>query len=68
MVYEEIDEMERMITPYIIAKRLMITPNSVIAAIKQGKIKAHKVGRLWKIRETDYEEYLKSTEYEPDEA
>lgn len=69
MVHEEIDEdMDRMITPHIISRRLGITPNMVIAEIKTGKLRAFKIGRLWKIKESDYDTYLKTIEYQPDEA
>lgn len=69
MVFEEInDEMDRMLTPHIISMRLGVTSNMVISEIKTGKLKAFKIGRLWKIRESDYNEYMKTIIYQPDEA
>lgn len=50
---------ERLMTPEEVAERLAIKPKTVRNFLREGRIKAVKVGRLWRIRESDLLEYMK---------
>ena len=50
---------ERLMTPEEVAERLAITPKTVRRFLREGRLKAMKVGRLWRVRESDLLEYMK---------
>lgn len=49
---------ERILTPSQVAQILQIHQFTVLKYIKQGKIKASKIGRVYRIRESDLEKFL----------
>jgi len=49
---------ERILTPDQVAQILQIHPFTVLKFIKQGKLKASKLGRVYRIRESDLESFL----------
>jgi excisionase family DNA binding protein len=46
-------------TPEEVAERLAITPKTVRRFLREGRLKAMKVGRLWRVRESDLLAYMK---------
>lgn len=50
---------ERLMTPEEVAERLAITPKTVRRFLREGRLKAVKVGRLWRVRESDLLAYMK---------
>lgn len=50
---------ERLLSPEEVADRLAISPKTVRAYLRDGRIKAMKVGKLWRVRESDLQQYLK---------
>ncbi len=51
---------ERYLSPEDVAQRLNVKPLMVRRWLKDGMLKGVKVGRLWRIRESEIEEFLKS--------
>jgi excisionase family DNA binding protein len=49
---------EKILTPTQVAQILQIHQFTVLKYIKQGKIKASKMGRVYRIRESDLEKFL----------
>ena len=49
---------ERILTPDQAAKVLQIHPFTVLKYIKSGKLKASKLGRVYRIRESAIEKFL----------
>ena len=49
----------KLLTPEEVAEILKIQRKTVYSYIKDGKIKAGKVGKEWRIREEDLKEYLR---------
>jgi excisionase family DNA binding protein len=49
---------ERILTPDQVAQILQIHPFTVLKFIKQGKLKASKLGRVYRIRESELESFL----------
>jgi len=49
---------ERLMTPEEVAERLAITPKTVRRFLREGRLKAVKVGRLWRVRESDLLRYM----------
>ena len=45
-----------------IAKRLKVAPLTVRRWLKAGKLKGLRAGRLWRVRESDLESFLKEGE------
>lgn len=45
-------------SPREIANRYNVTPQAIIKWIKQGKLKAVKVGSVWRIPESALQEFL----------
>ena len=52
---------ERILTPEQVSQILQVHPFTVLKFIKQGKLKASKLGRVYRIRETDLEYFLDHT-------
>jgi excisionase family DNA binding protein len=50
---------EQLLSPEDVAERLAISPKTVRAYLREGRIKAMKVGKLWRVRESDLQQYLK---------
>ena len=48
----------RILTPEQAAKILQIHPFTVLKYIRAGKIKCSKLGRIYRIRESDLEKFL----------
>ena len=49
---------ERLLTPEEVAERLGIKPNTVKGYFRTGRIKAIKVGKLWRVRESDLQKHI----------
>jgi excisionase family DNA binding protein len=47
-----------LLTPEVIAQRLKIKPSTVMKYLRRGVIRGHKVGRLWRVTEEDFQAYL----------
>jgi excisionase family DNA binding protein len=52
---------ERILTPEQVAQILQVHPFTVLKFIKQGKLKASKLGRVYRIRESELESFLDQT-------
>ena len=52
---------ESILTPEQVSKILQVHPFTVLKFIKQGKLKASKLGRVYRIRESDLESFLDNT-------
>lgn len=52
---------ERMLTPEQAAERLALTPKTVREWILKGTLPAAKMGRLWRIREADLDDFIRKT-------
>lgn len=50
---------EQLMTPDEVAERLSISAHTVRGYIRTGRIRAIKVGRLWRVRESDLQEYMR---------
>ena len=50
---------EKLLTPEDAAKALLVKPETVREWLRTGKLKGVKMGRLWRIRESDLEAFLK---------
>ena len=50
---------EKMMTVKEVAKYLNVTELTIRRHLELGKLKGHKVGRVWRIKRQDLEEYLK---------
>lgn len=49
---------ERILTPDQVAQVLQVHPFTILKFIKQGKLKASKLGRVYRIRESEVERFL----------
>jgi len=54
------EDKERLLTPEEVAERLGIKPNTVKGYFRTGRIKALKVGKLWRVRESDLKKHIES--------
>ncbi|MGQ9533462.1 MAG: helix-turn-helix domain-containing protein [Desulfotomaculales bacterium] len=50
--------MDKLLTPKDAAERLAVSPKSIRAWLRQGKLRGVRAGRLWRIRERDLEAFL----------
>jgi len=50
--------MERILTPEEVAKRLQVTERTVLQWLRDGKLPGAKLGRLWRVKESDLHEFL----------
>lgn len=50
----------RLLTPEEVAGRLQISRLTVMAYLRGGALKGIKVGRLWRVDEADFQDFLKS--------
>jgi len=53
------DKLEQVYTVADVAKALKVQPITVYAMIKSGRLKAGKVGRVWRIRSADVQAALR---------
>lgn len=51
--------MERMLKPRVVAEQLEVTPRTVVRWINVGELKGVKVGRVWRIPETELKAYIR---------
>jgi excisionase family DNA binding protein len=51
---------EKVYTPEGAAEALLVSPKTIRDWLRTGKLKGIKIGRLWRVRESDLEEFLKS--------
>ncbi len=49
---------DKLLTTEQVAELLQVHPFTVLKYIKTGKLKAIKLGRVWRIRESDVERFL----------
>jgi len=49
---------DKLLTSEQVSKILQVHPFTVLKYIKSGKLKGIKLGRVWRIRETDVERFL----------
>ena len=52
-------DIDKLLTPDEVAQRLGITPNTVRIYLREGRIKALKVGKLWRVRESDLQKHIR---------
>ncbi|MBU2523986.1 helix-turn-helix domain-containing protein [Patescibacteria group bacterium] len=52
--------MEKIFTPDQVGKMLQIHPFTVLKYIKQGKLKGSKIGRVYRIKESNIDRFLDS--------
>ena len=50
---------EKLLTPEDAAKALVVKPETVREWLRTGKLKGVKMGRLWRVRESDLETFIK---------
>jgi excisionase family DNA binding protein len=56
----------QLLSPEQVAERLQISRWTVMDYLRAGKLKGHKVGRLWRIEEQDLEDFLEGEPTEED--
>ena len=49
---------DRILTPDQVGKMLQLHPFTILNYIKQGKLKSARLGRVYRIRESDIEKFL----------
>jgi PTS system nitrogen regulatory IIA component len=54
---------ERLLTIDEVAVFLHMNPMTVYAWVKDGRIPAFKIGRVWRFRKTEIEEWLRKQKY-----
>lgn len=52
----------KLLTPEDAAKALLVKPTTVREWLKTGKLKGIKVGRLWRVRESELEAFLRRSD------
>lgn len=50
----------RLLTPEQVAEMLQLHPFTVLNYIKQGKLRSARLGRVYRIRESDIDKFLES--------
>jgi excisionase family DNA binding protein len=56
------DIIGKIFTPKEVAEKLTVSIKTVKDWLRSGKLKGVKVGRLWRVRESDLENFLKEGE------
>lgn len=56
---------ETFLTAKEAAERLNVSYGLVVSLIRQGKLRAYKVGSLWRIDAEDLQEYIEQSKYKP---
>jgi excisionase family DNA binding protein len=59
---------QKLLTPDQVAERLQISRVTVMDFLRKGRLKGHRVGRLWRIKEEDLEAFLEGEPSEEDLA
>jgi excisionase family DNA binding protein len=59
---------QRLLTPEQVADRLQISRVTVMDYLRKGRLKGHRVGKLWRIKEEDLEAFLEGEPTEEDLA
>jgi len=54
--------MERMLKPQEVAERLNVSVRTVRIWLWKGVLKGVKIGRVWRVREKDLEDFIKKAE------
>jgi acetyl-CoA synthetase len=54
------EDLEKLLLPAEVARILRVTTRTIERYCKQGKLRAVKVGRLWRIPKSSLEEFLKT--------
>jgi excisionase family DNA binding protein len=57
---------QKLLTPDQVAERLQISRVTVMDFLRKGRLKGHRVGRLWRIKEDDLEAFLEGEPTEED--
>lgn len=52
---------EKVYTPEGAAEALLVSPKTVREWLRTGKLRGVKLGRLWRVRERDLQEFLQMT-------
>jgi excisionase family DNA binding protein len=55
---------EKLLTVEDAAKALLVKPTTIREWLKSGKLRGVKMGRLWRVRESEIEAFLKGGEKE----
>ncbi len=58
-----LEKEERLLTIDEVAEFLHVNPMTVYAWVKEGKIPAFKIGKVWRFRKTEIDEWLKKQKY-----
>jgi excisionase family DNA binding protein len=56
---------ERLLTPEAAANRLGIAPRTLREWLRSGKLPGVKLGRLWRVKETDLEAFIAKSATSP---
>ena len=59
---------ERFLSLEDVAERLQVSDRTVRRWVKDGKLAAYKPGREWRIRPSDFEEFLETRKVRPTEG
>jgi excisionase family DNA binding protein len=59
---------QRLLTPEQVADRLQISRVTVMDYLRKGRLKGHRVGKFWRIKEEDLEAFLEGEPTEEDRA
>jgi excisionase family DNA binding protein len=52
---------QRLLTPEQVADRLQISRVTVMDYLRKGRLKGHRVGKLWRVKEEDLEAFLEGS-------
>jgi excisionase family DNA binding protein len=55
---------EKLLTPEQVADRLQVTVQTIYTWIRSGYLPSIKVGRLWRIRPDDLEDFIKQQKHQ----
>jgi len=53
-----VENKERLLSPEDVAKQLNIATATVREYLREGRIKGMKVGKLWRVRESDLQKHI----------
>ena len=53
---------EDLLTPEDVAKRLKVSPHTVIDYLRKGRLKGIKLAKHWRVREEELQRFLKAHE------
>ncbi|MCK5471652.1 helix-turn-helix domain-containing protein [Candidatus Gracilibacteria bacterium] len=56
---------DRLLTPDQVGEMLQLHPFTILNYIKQGKLRSARIGRVYRIRESDIEKFLDSQMLQP---